>query len=76
MKVAEKVRDFIKSRPYISEALEKNIVNMSEISRIIQKELKIQSIHAIKVALRRHSVKLRNGRWKREEAILSLRARI
>ena len=72
MKVAERVRDYIENRPYISEALEKNIVNMSELGRIIQKDLRIQSIHATKAALRRHSQKLRKARQRREEAVLDL----
>jgi predicted nucleic acid-binding protein len=72
MKVAEKVRDYIENRPYISEALEKNIVNMSELGRIIQKDLTIQSVHATKAALRRHSQKLRKSRQRREEAVIDL----
>jgi predicted nucleic acid-binding protein len=72
MKTAEQVREFIKNRPYISEALEKNIVNLSELSRIIQQELNIQSIPAIKAALRRHSIQQRSTRQKREEAVLRL----
>lgn len=72
MKVAERVRDFVRNRPYVSEALEKNIVNMSELARIAQRELNIKSIHAIKAALRRHSAKLRKSRSLREEAVLRL----
>lgn len=72
MKVAEKVRDYIENRPYISEALEKNIVNMSELGRIIQRDLEIQSVHATKAALRRHSQKLRKSRQRREEAVIDL----
>jgi predicted nucleic acid-binding protein len=72
MKIAEQVREFIKNRPYISEALDKKIVNMSELSRIIQQELNIQSLSAIKAAIRRYSTRQRYARRKREEAVLRL----
>jgi hypothetical protein len=72
MNVAESVREFIKNRPYVSEALESNIVNMSELSRLIQEDKQIKSIYAIKAALRRHSKNLRKRRRRREEAVLRL----
>ena len=72
MKVAAKVREFVKSRPFISEALENNIVNMSELARIIEKELKTQSVQATKAAIRRYAVVLRKSRRRREEAVLRL----
>lgn len=75
MSVAEKVRNFVKNRPYISEALEKNIVNVSELSRIIQKDLKIQQNYAVKTALRRHAEKMRKNKRRREEAVLELLSR-
>jgi 23S rRNA-/tRNA-specific pseudouridylate synthase len=72
MTIAERVRDFVANRPYISEALENNIVNLSELARTIRKELNLQSTHAIKAALRRYSVRLRHSRSFREEAVLRL----
>jgi len=72
MKVAAKVREFVKNRPFISEALENNIVNMSELARIIEKELKTQSVQATKAAIRRYAVVLRKSRRRREEAVLRL----
>jgi aspartokinase len=72
MKVAEKVREFVKKRPYISEALENNIVNMSELARIIEGELKIHSAEATKAAIRRYAVEVRRSRRRREEAVLHL----
>jgi hypothetical protein len=72
MNVSESVRSYVKNRPYISEALEKGIVNISELSRILQKDLQINSITAIKAALRRHSLRLMSNKQKREEAVLSL----
>jgi len=72
MTVAEKVRDYVKNRPYVSEALENNIVNMSQLARAIRRELNLQSIHAIKSALRRYSFSLRKSRSFREEKVLRL----
>ena len=72
MTVAEKVRDYVKNRPYVSEALENNIVNMSQLARAIRRELNLHSIHAIKSALRRYSFSLRKSRSFREEKVLRL----
>jgi len=72
MTVAEDVRDYLKNKPYILEALEKGIVNLSELSRQIQKELKTKNIIAIKAALRRFSDELQKHRHKREEKVLQL----
>ncbi len=74
MTVAEEVRDFVKNRPYVSEALENNIVNMSQMARAIRRELKLSlhSTYAIKAALRRYSFSLRKSRSFREEKVLRL----
>jgi len=70
MTVAEKVRYFVKNRPYVSEALENNIVNMSQLARTIRRELNLRSIYAIKAALRRYSFSLRKNRSFREQKVL------
>jgi len=70
MSVAAKTREFVKNRPYISEALENDIVNIGRLTRVIQRELNLQSAYAIKAALRRHSLRLKNSRSSREEAVL------
>ena len=72
MTTAEKVRDFVKDRPYVSEALEDNIVNMSQLARAIRKELNLRSMYAIKAALRRYSLRLRKSRSRREENVLQV----
>jgi 23S rRNA-/tRNA-specific pseudouridylate synthase len=72
MTVAEKVRSYVKNRPYVSEALENNIVNMSQLARAIRRELNIYSVYAIKAALRRYSLTLRRSRSFREEKVLRL----
>jgi aspartokinase len=72
MSVAEKVREYLKNKPYILEALEKDIVNLSSLSRIIGKELKIDSLAAIKAAVRRFSEELRKMKRKREEKVLQI----
>lgn len=70
--VAQKVRNYLKNRPYVLEALEKGIVNLSELSRQIQNELKIKNIVAIKAALRRFAEELQKHKHKREEKVLKI----
>lgn len=72
MTIAQEVRDYLKNRPYVLEALEKGIVNLSELSRQIQKELKVNNIIAIKAALRRFSEELQKRKHKREEKVLKI----
>ncbi|MEM3161707.1 MAG: ACT domain-containing protein [Candidatus Bathyarchaeia archaeon] len=72
MTTAQKVRDYLKDRPYILEALEKGIVNLSELSRQIQRELKIESLPAVKAALRRFTEELQRRKHRREERVLKL----
>lgn len=70
--IAQEVRNYLKNKPYILEALEKGIVNLSELSRQIQKELKTSNLTAIKAALRRFSDELQIRKQKREEKVLQL----
>ncbi len=70
--IAAQVRLWLKNKPYILEGLEKDLVNLSELSRIIQKDLKTTNIHAIKASLRRHSQELRKSKERREEKVLDL----
>lgn len=72
MTIAKDVRHHLKNKPYLLEALEKGIVNLSELSRQIQTELKIQDTSAIKAALRRYSEELQKHKQKREEKVLHL----
>src|SRR3972149_2529650 len=72
MTIAQNVRSHLRNKPYLLEALEKGIVNLSELSRQIQKELKIDNTSAIKAALRRFSEELQRHRQKREEKVLQL----
>lgn len=72
MTIAQSVRSHLRNKPYLLEALEKGIVNLSELSRQIQKELKIDNTSAIKAALRRFSEELQRHKQKREEKVLQL----
>jgi len=72
MSVAQSVRNYLRNKPYILEALDKGIVNLSELARQIQKELKISDPSAIKAALRRYSEELQKHKQKREEKVLHL----
>ena len=72
MTTAQNVRDYLKNKPYLLEALEKGIVNLSELSRQIQLELKKGNAAATKAALRRFSEELQKHKQKREEKVLQL----
>ena len=72
MTIAQSVRNHLRNKPYLLEALEKGIVNLSELSRQIQKELKTDDASAIKAALRRYSEELQKHKQKREEKVLQL----
>jgi hypothetical protein len=72
MSVAQNVRNHLRNKPYLLEALEKGIVNLSELARQIQKELKTDDTSAIKAALRRYSEELQKHKQKREEKVLNL----
>jgi len=72
MSVAQNVRNHLRNKPYLLEALEKGIVNLSEVARQIQKELKTDDTSAIKAALRRYSEELQKHKQKREEKVLHL----
>jgi aspartokinase len=72
MTIAQNVRTHLKNKPYLLEALEKGIVNLSELARQIQTELKIEDTSAIKAALRRYSEELQKHKQKREEKVLQL----
>ena len=70
MPIAKNVRNHLRNKPYLLEALEKGIVNLSELSRQIQEELKIDNMSAVKAALRRFSEELKKHKHKREEKVL------
>jgi aspartokinase len=72
MTIAQNVRSHLQNKPYLLEALEKGIVNLSELSRQIQEELKIGNTSAVKAALRRFSEELQKHRQKREEKVLQV----
>ncbi len=72
MTIAQNVRNYLKNKPYLLEALEKGIVNLSELSRQIQTDLKTNDTSAIKAALRRYSEELQKHKKKREEKVLQL----
>jgi len=72
MTIAQNVRNHLKNKPYLLEALEKGIVNLSELSRQIQEELQIENMSAVKAALRRFSEELQKHKQKREEKVLQV----
>jgi aspartokinase len=72
MTIAQDVRNHLQNKPYFLEALEKGIVNLSELSRQIQEELKTDNTGAVKAALRRYSEDLQKHKQKREEKVLQV----
>ena len=72
MTIAQDVRSYLRNKPYLLEALEKGIVNLSELSRQIQLELKTRNTSAVKAALRRFSAELQRHKQKREEKVLQV----
>jgi hypothetical protein len=72
MTIAQDVRSYLRNKPYLLEALEKGIVNLSELSRQIQQELKTSNTSAIKAALRRFAEELQRHKQKREEKVLQI----
>jgi len=72
MSIAEKVREHLRNKPYFLEALEKEIVNLSKLSKIIGKDLKIDSQDAIKAALRRYSKTLQKREKNREAKVMKV----
>jgi aspartokinase len=72
MSIAQKARNYLRNKPYLLEALEKNIVNLSELSRQIQNDLETDNTSAVKAALRRFSEELQKHKQKREEKVLAL----
>jgi len=72
MTIAQDVRNYLRNKPYLLEALEKGIVNLSELSRQIREDLETDNVSAIKAALRRFSEELQRHKQKREEKVLHL----
>jgi aspartokinase len=72
MTIAQNVRRYLRNKPYLLEALEKGIVNLSELSRQIQEELKTENTSAVKAALRRFAEELQRHKQKREEKVLQV----
>jgi len=72
MTIANDVRSYLRNKPYLLEALEKGIVNLSELSRQIQGELKTSNTSAAKAALRRFAEDLQRHKQKREEKVIQV----
>ena len=72
MTIAQDVRSYLRNKPYLLEALEKGIVNLSELSRQIQQELETSNTSAVKAALRRFAEEAQKHKKKREEKVLQV----
>ncbi len=72
MSTANLVRVYLKNKPYIMEALEGRIVNLSALSRVVQKELKLNDYYAVKAAVRRYYQHLEKAKFSIEKRALSV----
>ncbi|MDE1873974.1 MAG: ACT domain-containing protein [Candidatus Micrarchaeota archaeon] len=62
MTVSNAVRLYLKNRPYMIEALETGIANVSSVARVVQRKLGTGSHAAVKAAIRRYAGELRERR--------------
>lgn len=72
MSTANLIRVYLKNKPYMREALESGIVNLSALSRIIQKDLKLDDYYAVKAAVRRYYQQLEKMKTSIEQRALSV----
>jgi hypothetical protein len=72
MSIANDVRIYLRNKPYMLAALERDIANLSKMSKIIQKDLDIESNYAVKAALVRYSQEVRKTKERMEEKILKI----
>ena len=72
MSIANDVRIYFRNKPYMLEAIEKDIANLSKLARVVQDDLKIENTYAVKAALSRFSEEIKKTKHKREEKILNI----
>ena len=72
MSTANMVRLYLKNKPYMIEALENGIVNLSALSRIVQRDLRLRDYYAVKAAVRRYYQHLGKVKEGIEERALSV----
>lgn len=70
--IAQQVKAYIQRKPFIIEAIERDIVNYSALAREISDELDIKSTETVKAALIRASSKHRGNKQKREQKAIKL----
>lgn len=70
--IAQLVRDTIRMRPSLIDALKMRIVNYSALARVLQEEISIGSIEATKAAIIRIGDELADERGLQEERVLSI----
>ena len=70
--IAQLVRDTIRMRPSLVDALKMRIVNYSALARVLQEDIGIGSIEATKAAIIRIGEELADERGLQEERVLSI----
>ncbi len=72
MSTANLVRLYLRNKPYLTEALESGIVNLSALSRLIQHDLRVRDYYAVKAAVRRHYQHMEKARQSIEQRALAV----
>jgi aspartokinase len=70
--VAQRVRDTIRMRPSLVDALNMRVVNYSALARLLHREIGVGSIEAVKAAIIRIGDELAAERGLQEERVLSI----
>ena len=70
--ISKQIKMYIERKPYVLEAIEQNIVNYSALSREICKDLKLDCIDAVKVALIRIGEKKRQVKIKNQQKAIEI----
>lgn len=70
--IAQQVRDTLIMRPSLMDALKLRIVNYSALARMLQREIEVGSIEAVKAAIIRVSEEISEEKGLQEEKILSI----
>lgn len=70
--ISKQVTAYLKRKPYVQEAIEKDIVNYSALSRIISKDLGNINFEAVKSTLIRVANKNKKEKKNREQKIINL----
>lgn len=70
--IAKQVRELLKQKPFLEEAIILKVANISKISELLKNEIKGASFHAVHAALRRQANILNKERGKIHKKVINL----